>query len=88
MSAQMRIAMQEAGIIPARLQQHTPARKPKAHRVAQVFTTIKPFASTVGKVTHYRESTIATCRQLGQLDFGLVQGVGRFRSSIPSTRKV
>lgn len=85
MPTQMRIAMQEAGIV----QQSTaPRRKPKTFVIAQTFTKVQAFGSTVGKVTHYRESTIETCRQLGQMDFGLVQGVGRFRSSIPATRRV
>lgn len=85
MLTQMRIAMQSAGLAPATVQ---PRRRPVTHRVGQVFTKVQPFSSTVGKVTHYRESTIAACRQSGQIAFGLIQGVGRFRSSIPATRQV
>lgn len=61
----------------------------RVHRVAQVFTPKQVASgSTVGKVTHYRDTTIAACRAEGQLNFDLIQGVGRFRSAIPATRRV
>lgn len=84
---QMQVAMQDAGITkPAPT---PPARKGrKTFRVGQVFTKVVELASTVGKVTHYREATINACRTLGQIDLGTIQGVGRFRSAIPNTRRV